>query len=62
MIRLVGNVGEGKELNMVLAKRSLLSVQSREYADVLITGHVMTMVAINDTRKRDMNNTKGRIH
>ena len=58
----MGNVGEGKELSMVLVKGSLLSAQSREYVDVLITGHMMTIVAVNYTRRRDVNNAKGRIH
>ena len=58
----MGNVGEGKELSMVLVKGSLLSVQSREYVDELITGHMMTIVAVNCTRRRDMNNAKGRMN
>ena len=62
MIRVVENIGEGKELIIVLVRRFLLPVKSREYADVLITDHMMTMVAVNDTRESDMNNAKGRIH
>ena len=58
----MGNVSEGKEVRMVLVKGFLVSVQPRECADVLITGHMMMMVAVNDTSKRNMNNTKGRIY
>ena len=36
----------------------LVSVQSPEYADVLNIGHMMMIVAVNKTRKRDTNNAK----
>ena len=64
MILLVGSVCEGKKLTIVMVKGSLvlISVHYYEYVDVLIAGHIMMMFAVNSTRRRHMNNVKGRMH
>ena len=61
MTRRVGSGCRGKEFTKVMVKGSLVlvSVQYYEHADALIAGHMMMMVAGNDTRKGDVINRRG---